>query len=521
MKRHHPYEYDIIVVGSGIAGLFAVLRATDYARVCLLTKGNLHDTNTWLAQGGIAVALGEDDSPEQHLEDTLTAGAGICDRDAVSVLVEEGPDRVRELLAIGTPFDQAEGRLALTREGAHHRNRVLHAGGDATGRLIQETLQQNLNRNVTIHEHTFVTELLTCEGSVCGVKTLTGESYTAGSVILATGGLGQVYLRTTNPEVATGDGVAMAYRAGATITDMEFIQFHPTVFAGGLNDEAFLISEAVRGEGAVLRNSRGERFMDDYHEMAELGPRDVVARAMVDQMKSEGSAHVFLDVTHRDEAFFKNRFPTIYSLAMAHGLNPARDWLPVVPAAHYTMGGIRTGLNGDTSIKGLFACGEAACSGVHGANRLASNSLLDGLVFAARAVEQIKKAGTSPAGRPDHCQQLPPMRSVKAEEIRQQLRLAMFNGAGILRDKAGLLNLGRFISHHEALLQEVPVDQAGWELQNLFIIASLIQRCALARTESRGAHFRADFPITDPSWARHLYCSLKNKEATCLAPVAV
>ncbi len=524
-KKDRHYEYDVLVVGSGIAGLFAALKAAEFARVCLLTKEKMSHSNTWLAQGGIAAAIGEDDSPKQHLEDTLAAGAGICFRDVVSIMVEEAPHRVRELLNLGTPFDRSSSRLALTKEGAHHKNRVLHAGGDATGRLIQETLQQNLvqNRNVQIKEHAFVTELLTYQGTVCGVRTLSGGVYRAGAVILATGGFGQLYSCTTNPNVATGDGVAMAYRAGADVTDMEFIQFHPTVFAAGEGGKTFLLSEALRGEGAILRNGHGERFMDEYHEMAELGPRDVVARAMVNQMQRHGSPHIYLDITHRDRSFLEKRFPTICSMASKHNLDVARDWLPVVPAAHYAMGGISTGLSGQTSLSGLFACGEVACSSVHGANRLASNSLLDGLVFAARAVQEIKKAGETCSGRlkEDSPIKRRPMQNVATESIRKQLQKAMFRDAGIIRDRACLLNLGDFIENHAPLLEEMPGSRGEWELQNLITVASLIQRFALARTESRGAHFRSDFPKQDPAWIRHLRCSRKQKEDIMYASIAV
>jgi L-aspartate oxidase len=287
--KSYSNEYDIIVIGSGIAGLFAAVRAASFARVCLLTKASLQETNTWLAQGGIAAAMGDDDSPGQHLEDTLQAGSGLCDRSAVDTMVREAPLYIKELLELGTPFDMTEGRPALTREGAHRRNRVLHAGGDATGAAIQKTLQYHVLRSdaVTVREHTFVTDILTVDGEVSGVRTLTGETYSAGCVILASGGLGRVFERTTNPVVATGDGVAMAYRAGAKIADIEFIQFHPTVYYGQHEEETFLLSEALRGEGAVLRNVGRERFMDNYHEMAELGPRDVVARAIVEQMKKQ------------------------------------------------------------------------------------------------------------------------------------------------------------------------------------------------------------------------------------------
>ncbi|MCW3491443.1 L-aspartate oxidase [Dethiobacter alkaliphilus] len=521
-KKSQTSEYDIIVVGSGIAGLYAALSAAEFARVCLVTKGKLQDTNTWLAQGGIAAAVGNDDSPRQHLEDTLAAGVDICDPAAVAVMVEEGPRRVAELMSLGTPFDRIDGSLALTREGAHHHNRVLHCGGDATGRLIQETMQSTLlkSKSVTIRQHVFVTELLQHEGTVCGIRTVTGEEIRAGAVILATGGLGQVFARTTNPEVATGDGVAMAYRAGARVADMEFVQFHPTVFRGRSEQETFLISEAVRGEGAVLRNRRGERFMDDYHPMAELGPRDVVARAILQEMKKEDGGDVFLDITHKGQAFLQKRFPTIYQKAGERGLNMAQDWLPVSPAAHYAMGGVVTGLNGQTSLPGLYACGEVACSGVHGANRLASNSLLEGLVFAWRAVRDIEKQG---ANSPQKVRFAPcnkqDANSLQIAGIREHVRQRMFADAGVLRE-------GRRLAELEAELKKIgttvplSANQESRELHNLLTVAGLIVKGALWRKESRGGHFRSDYPCKNADFAR-CHRPLNEKEDGTCAPIAV
>ncbi|RJX25592.1 MAG: L-aspartate oxidase [Dethiobacter sp.] len=517
----YPYEYDVIVVGSGIAGLFAAIKAARFARVCLLTKDALYNTNTWLAQGGIAAALGIDDSPEKHMEDTISAGGGLCNLEAVKVMVEEGPGCIKELLELGMPFDRVDGRLAMTREGAHSSNRIVHAGGDATGQVLHETLKKNLfaNRAIVVREHTFVTDMVTCEGQVIGVRTLAGETYRAGAVVLATGGLGWVFSCTTNPEVATGDGVVMAYRAGAEVVDMEFIQFHPTVFRSP-QEEIILISEAVRGEGAVLRNCHGERFMDEYHEMAELGPRDVVARAIVDQMKKNGSKYVYLDVTLRDPVFLKKRFPTIYGFTLKYGLDLARDWLPVIPAAHYAMGGVRTGLHGETNLDGLYACGEVACNGVHGANRLASNSLLEGLVFAGRVVERIEKTGKRLPGSlhqtctTDYGEKILPLKPAYRRELGDELRTIMFSKAGILRDEKGLLTVQRFLQQHAPLLEAVPEDRSTWELKNLFVVANLIVNSALMRTESRGSHYRVDYPQPDEAWRlRHLCQSVKRYAA--------
>ena len=516
-------QYDVIVVGSGIAGLYATLKAAQFARVCLITKGKLQDTNTYLAQGGIAASLGDDDTPLSHMRDTLVAGAGACNPQAVAVLVEEGPQCVRQMLAIGTPFDYEQGCLALTREGAHSKNRVLHCGGDATGRLMQDTLQQRIveQKNVKIRQHTFVTDLLTQDGRVCGVRLLSGQCLYASTVILATGGLGQVYDRTTNPVVATGDGVAIAHRAGAQIADMEFIQFHPTVFQGKSEEETFLISEAVRGEGAVLRNSGGQQFMSGYHPLADLGPRDVVARAILDQIQTSGSAYVYLDITHRSEDFLQNRFPTIYQMAKQRGFDMAKQWLPVAPAAHYAMGGVVTGLDGQSSLAGLYACGEVACSGVHGANRLASNSLLEGLVFAQRAVNSIKKSKQPKFDIPRIIEDSKSgIYTGDVDKVRHVVRQRMFEDAGLLRDGSKLLTLRNELMNYSVEIPAQPLDQKTWELKNLLTVAELIVAGALTRTESRGGHFRMDYPQMNPTFTR--YDGLNRaKEETNRAPVAV
>lgn len=534
-KRAKREEYDVLIIGSGIGGMVAALKIAPWARVCLLTKDALYNTNTWLAQGGIAAALGCDDDPRLHLEDTLQAGAGLCHREAAQIMLDEAPQRIRELLELGVPFDRQEEGVALTREGAHSRNRVLHAGGDATGRLLHKTLQENLlgNTSVTVREHTFVTDLLTGDGRVLGVQTLENKTIWAGTVIIATGGLGRIFLPTTNPRVATGDGVAMAYRAGATLTDMEFIQFHPTALqqpgkaAGDDGDDGdrgtFLISEAVRGEGAVLRNKQGERFMERYHHLAEMGPRDVVSRAILEQMQKHGSGHVYLDITHRPADFLKQRFPTICRVAGEYDLDPSRDWLPVAPAAHYTMGGIKINRNGETNLEGLYACGEAACSGAHGANRLASNSLLEGLVFACRIAEHIEKSGRElqPLIRPEH----PAVhgkdgvgaseeRIKDMPELEHRLREMMFRRAGIIRREAGLREAKQFLEAGGALLNRVggARDRHIRELQNMFLVARFIVKGALMREESRGSHYREDFPGPDSSWLQHICQSIAVKK---------
>ena len=499
-------EFDVLVVGSGIAGLFAARKAAKFARVCLVTKGQLSDTNTWLAQGGIAAAIGEDDSPQEHLADTLAAGAGACNPEAVAILVEEGPRCIQELLELGTPFDCDDGQLALTREGAHHKSRVLHCGGDATGRLIQQTLQEQLLScpSLTVREHIFVSDLLVRDGAVCGVRSLSVEMIYAGAVILATGGLGQVFSRTTNPAVATGDGVAMAYRAGARMADLEFVQFHPTALYGE-GSPKFLISEAVRGEGALLLNKNNERFMLGQHPRAELAPRDVVARAILAQMKKQHGFPVWLDITHQGRAFLQKRFPTIYEQARQRGLDLAKDWLPISPAAHYAMGGIATGLNGEASLPGLFACGEVACSGVHGANRLASNSLLECVVYGKAAARHIADSAPAPVvDLPpwDESRVTDPDEEVVISHNWAELRQTMWNYVGIVRTDKRLERAQHRIQLLRAEILEFysnfRVSRDLLELRNLVDVADLIVTSALSRKESRGLHFSADYPGTLP-----------------------
>lgn len=522
LRKEHPDEFDILVVGSGIAGLFAALKASAFARVCVLSKGRLDDSNTWHAQGGIAAVLGDNDSTAQHFHDTLAAGAGLCNEAAVSVLVEEGPRYVRELSELGVPFDKVGEHFALAREGAHSKGRVLHAGGDATGRLVQETLQAQVLQSemITVREQTLVTELLLSADTVCGVRTLSGQVLRSRAVILATGGLGQVYIHTTNPPGATGDGVALAWQAGAEITDMEFIQFHPTAFRGILEGETFLATEALRGEGALLRNAKGERFMPAYHELAELGPRDLVSRAIMEQMKKYPGP-VYLDITHREASFLRQRFPTVYRLAQQAGYDLAVDRLPVWPAAHYAMGGVRTGLYGETSLCALYACGEVACTGVHGANRLASNSLLECLVFAARSVSRIEQEGADFAVAVKSLRQAPLLKLLPAQiaSLRQHLRCLMFEEAGILRHRDGLVQLEEFIRQQLPLLRGRPATREVSELQNLFVTAGLIVYAAQVRQESRGAHYRLDFPQTGATPVRRSLPAVRRGDS--FAPLSV
>ncbi|MGE5598809.1 MAG: L-aspartate oxidase, partial [Bacteroidota bacterium] len=382
-------ERDFVVIGSGLAGLYTALKLAKLGRVSLVTKAGLEESNTFFAQGGIAAAIDPADSPELHFQDTLAAGAGLCRAEAVEVLVNEGPDQVRELIALGVPFDRGSHGVALTREAAHSRRRILHALGDATGRAISRVLAERVRENpaVEIWEHTLVTALLLAKGRCAGAEAVAGDGrrrlFVGGATVLCTGGTGQLYTVTTNPRVATGDGIALAYQAGAQVVDMEFMQFHPTALSlpGAPH---FLISETVRGEGGVLRNERGVRFMPAYHELADLAPRDVVSRAIARELAGSGADHVYLDLSALTPERIKTRFPNICETCRQYGLDITKDPIPVAPAAHYMMGGVATDLWGRSTLPGLFACGEVACTGVHGANRLASNSLLEDLVFANR-----------------------------------------------------------------------------------------------------------------------------------------
>ncbi|MDA8337581.1 MAG: L-aspartate oxidase [Peptococcaceae bacterium] len=504
-------EVDFLVVGSGIAGLYTALTASrDGSKVAVLTKARIDDGNTEKAQGGIAAAIGETDSPALHREDTLLAGAGICDPEAVEILVTEGPDRVRELMRLGAVFDRDAGRLALTREGAHQRRRILHASGDATGAELQRALSTAVlaEGRVRVLENHFVVDLLVREGVFFGALVMDRDHgnlcvFRAGVCVLASGGLGQLYSLSTNPAVATGDGVALAYRAGAEVMDLEFIQFHPTVLhvEGAL---PFLVSEAVRGEGAYLRNKAGERFMPSYHELAELAPRDVVTRAILSEMDKTGAGEVYLDLSHLDPRMIEKRFPTIGATVSRHGLDLARDPVPVAPCAHYAMGGVKTGLWGQTGVERLYACGETACTGVHGANRLASNSLVDGLVFGRRIVEHAARLGRSPAPREFACSARREAKPAGFNGLKEQLRAMMSRQAGPLRDADGLAGAGRWLDDLVSLNQAALTTAADMELVNMLEVARLVIRAAGARRESRGAHFRRDFPHTGPGWEQHL-----------------
>ncbi|MEX0800605.1 MAG: L-aspartate oxidase [Dehalococcoidia bacterium] len=504
-----PTHFDYIIVGSGIAGLYAALLAREHGAVLVLTKGSIDDCNTRWAQGGIAAPIGPGDSPQRHIEDTVAAGAGLVDPEAVRVLAEEAAARIDDLVRFGVPFDTQHGEIALAREGAHTAPRVLHAGGDSTGAHIELTLSSLARQsNVTVLEYTLATEIITDRGRAAGVRALDERSgqttdYTCRHLVLATGGAGQLYRITTNPEVATGNGIALAYRAGAEVTDMEFFQFHPTALhlPGA---RPFLISEAVRGEGAHLLDTNGDRFMPAYDERAELAPRDIVARAILDRTHKTGADHVLLDVTALDPARIIARFPQIYRTCLEHGLDITRQPIPVSPAAHYTMGGVRTSTWGETTVPGLYACGECACTGVHGANRLASNSLLETVVFAHRVVRRtLERPDTAAEPSPDATDLSPAAPAEAPPLILDALKSLMWDDVGIVRDGDGLSRAKAALAAWNATL-ETPTDRPAHELADLLTCARLVAEAALAREESRGAHYRTDFPEPREEWRRHI-----------------
>ena len=507
--------YDYILVGSGIAGLYTALQARQHGSILIITKGNIDDCNTKHAQGGIAAPIGQNDSPELHFQDTIAAGAGLCDEEAVRILANEAPDRIADLVNLGVPFDTVDGKIALTTEAAHSRPRILHAGGDATGEHIEVTLSKQVRSSgIRVLENCLATELLVENGRTRGVRTLdcrigSIDEFECGSLILATGGAGQLFRYNTNSDIATGDGITLAFEAGAEITDMEFFQFHPTALRmPGV--PPFLISEAVRGEGGILRNVEGRRFMPDYTAEGELAPRDVVARSILYEMEKTGSGNVFIDVTHLPAHVTTTRFPHIYRFCLDHGLDITRDLVPVAPAAHYMMGGVKVNTWGETSIAGLFATGEVACTGVHGANRLASNSMLEVLVFSKRIIEKAKQGTNTGVSAPGQQQEfhhlqsqrpagkiLPPSPSVL------DVQTLLWDRVGIVRSREGLDTAVDALARWQGLLPQ-PTDRPSYELANLILTGRLITEAALLRKESRGAHFRTDFPQHSPEWQHHI-----------------
>ncbi|HEV2107129.1 MAG TPA: L-aspartate oxidase [Thermomicrobiales bacterium] len=500
-------RYDVVVIGAGVAGLAFTLRRPPEIRVALVTKGALGESNTRYAQGGLAAAVGADDKPTLHEADTLAAGAGLCDQAAVQALVKGAPAAVAWLLNIGTGFDREGEALLLGREAAHSRRRVLHAGGDATGAEIERALVTRVRHDprVDIFEGVMASDLLLDGGRCAGVVVDLGAdhddrvSIQAPLVVVAAGGMGQLWATTSNPAGATADGLAMALRAGIAVADLEFMQFHPTVLRVP-GSAAFLVSEAVRGEGAYLRSLEGERFMVEEHPLAELAPRDIVARAIQRQMARDESDHVWLDLRHLDAETVRTRFPSIGAELKRRGLDLAADLIPVAPAAHYAMGGIVASPTGETSLPGLLALGEAACTGVHGANRLASNSLLEGLVFGLAAADRLRQQGLppAPAGKPSEteAERRATDGAHDAAEMRDRLRATMSRHVAVVRDGRGL---GEALREIDWIAASVPSarDRATVELANMVVVARTITQAAHRREESRGAHFRADFPKTD------------------------
>lgn len=596
-SKDQEYTTDFLIIGSGMAGLFAALTLVKWGRITLLTKLSLTHSNSYYAQGGMAAAVSYPDSPLAHREDTLAAGAGLCDRAAVNVLVREGPARVRDLLTLGIPFDRTANEISLTREAAHSQRRILHAHGDCTGRVISEHLAARVRDDprIDIWENTPAVKLLVADNRCRGAVALVhGKpvSFRAIATILATGGAGQLYSETTNPEAATGDGLALAYRAGAALMDLEFVQFHPTVLIGPRSGRRFLLTEALRGEGAVLRNQQEERFMPRYHQLADLAPRDVVARAIVAEMKKTGSSCVYLDARGLGSDMLQKRFPQVYAACRQEGLDMAKDLLPVAPAAHYTMGGVFTGLYGETTLPGLFACGEVACTGVHGANRLASNSLLETIVFGYRAANAARAfaddprlwepaaigfqpeatlahpsyrdnweevsgaesqqllentghshgAGPSESAIVNKNQPLP--KDLTNHHLAEKLAKIMWQEVGIIRSAPSLrraLNQVEFLQHRweqnrstrlpgrsvnqstfpqdlqPPVLPDETAVPADPELSGRFLISRLMITAALCRKESRGAHYRADFPAARPEWRKHI--AISRRDGLTLLPL--
>jgi L-aspartate oxidase len=507
---------DVLVVGSGAAGLMFALEASRSLEVQLVTKGELQESNTRYAQGGIAAVLRLEDDYRQHVEDTLTAGAGLCDAEAVKVLVQEAPARIRDLIHWGVAFDQdKDSGLMFTREGGHRQSRILHVG-DLTGKAIEDAMVDRVRNSprIDVHEHEMLVDLIVQDGQCYGALLLGPDGWIrpvlARATFLATGGAGQLYSRTTNPDIATGDGMAVCQRAGAVLEDLEFVQFHPTAFARP-GAPSFLVSEALRGEGARLLDIEGRPFMERFHPMAELAPRDIVSRAIYQVMDEQGSDHVLLDISHKSASELQKRFPFIFESCLRHGVSMDREPIPVSPAAHYICGGVKTDIDGRTSIGGLYASGEVACTGVHGANRLASNSLLESVVFAYRAAVSVDRAihhlyaGREPrllelARRPSQPRfpQDPEPDPALLSRLRERLRTAMWAYAGVIRTdagmKQGLAEVAEINVHSEELLRACTWTVGLLELRNLVGLGRMVLESALGRWQNVGCHFNADLP---------------------------
>jgi L-aspartate oxidase len=509
---------DFLIIGSGVAGLRAAIELAPYGSVLVVTKDKPSESSTEYAQGGIAAVVSDEDRVGIHFEDTLKAGDGLCSEEAVKTLVEEGPERIVELISWGAEFDREGLKLALTLEAAHSRRRILHSHGDSTGRELERVLLTKVRSMPSVRKYPFAltTDLIVNDHECHGAYVLQGREVSAlfaKATVLATGGAGQIYSRTTNPPVATGDGMAIALRAGAELEDMEFVQFHPTSLYLP-SAPHFLLSESMRGEGAVLLNSGKQRFMEDYTPMAELAPRDVVSRAIISEMVKTGSNHVYLDLRHMEKEFIKKRFPRIYATCLLYGIDITEDLIPVSPAAHYFMGGVKTTLHGETNIRGLYAAGEVACTGVHGANRLASNSLLEGLVFGARAGAAAVRSTVMPSETADY--NLRPDIIEESETIRNSLRTLMWEKAGIIRCAGSLAEARERLCSWKQITERDFLTRSELELKNMIMISGLIVEAALARKGSVGAHYRSDYKDKGEAWQSHRKWS--KDSLTCAAP---
>ena len=510
---------DYLVVGSGIAGLNFALKAAKYGRVTVVTKKEIIESNTNLAQGGIAAATRKDDSVQLHIDDTLKVGCGLSNKRVVEILAENGPEAIRNLISFGVNFDKENNKLHLTTEGGHSMARVLHSG-DSTGREIEQAMTESIreNRNIEVFENCFAIDLITKNAECIGAKILDIKKREiidifARATVLATGGIGYVYQNTTNPEIATGDGIAMALRAGARIEDMEFVQFHPTT----LNKPGaphFLISEALRGEGAILVNEKGERFMVDYDSMGELAPRDIISRTIFDELK-KGS--VYLDIRHKNESFVLDRFPMIHQECLKYGIDITKELIPVSPAAHYICGGIKTNEYGETTVANLLAFGECACTEVHGANRLASNSLLESVVFSSLGAQKAKRYLKNEIGAPPQQKEtaFSNIENQELKDINAELRKAMWGYVGIIRTEENMRLMLRKLENLNRRLDALGgngVNTRFLELKNMVTVANLITKAAHTRKESRGTHYREDYPTTDDrNWLKHI-CLEKREE---------
>lgn len=537
LKKITKEYFDVLIIGSGIAGIYTALEIPPACNVAILTKETIDISNSVLAQGGIAVSLDDEDSPKLHFKDTLYAGAGLCNEKSVWILVNEAADNIKTLFKYGVNFDRNKSKkLSFSREAAHSKNRIIHAG-DTTGKEVCDKLTGVAwtRKNIFIKERNYAIDVITEDGCCKGVIAYNeddGEykAYLSDIVICATGGYGQIYENTTNPEVSTGDGVCMAYRAGADLMDLEFVQFHPTVLQHPQN-RSFLISEAVRGDGGILKNINGERFMPAYHELGELAPRDVVSRAIFSELKNTDSDHVFLDITFKDEQYLRNRFPNIYKTCLSYGIDITKDYIPVSPAEHYCMGGIKTDVYGRTGIRGLYACGEVACNGIHGANRLASNSLLEGLVFGRKIGEEVtlliskiseeyrhkvdkldvKEYFVSENGNYYIDLNMKVETNRKAKEgiepndIIKSLKRIMTDNVGILRDEKGLTEALNIINEYYDIANDYkPTSLNDIKLINMITISKRVIQSCIKRKESRGAHYRSDYTNTDDAWRRNI-----------------